>query len=270
MACLYFKIPIYGDIYHINYTLFLVSGTEKKIQMNDWNSLKSDFEVRDVRKLKGNFLPSILKKAQALPEGKGICIIQSFEPIPLYSALAELGYEHETEKVSEIEYRVYFYRRTVTDPGLPGSEELPFKPTAIVNFNTIDPKLADVVVNFWNHIWGQEDGAIEMKTRLLLSLANGVGAGRMRQAVREFVKAYSIGVSSAEFDELFAMFAWNQGVGYFASEIGPSALFAAYKLVKTLEEKETPRDEIVKKLLDRFGEKNPDVMTFYQNKTVND
>lgn len=99
------------------------------------------------------------------------------------------------------------------------------KPTAIVNFNTIDPKLADNVVNFWEYIWANESSAIDMKTRLLLSLANGVGAGRMRQAVRELVKAYTIGVTSAELDDVFAMFAWNQGVGFFASEIGPSALF---------------------------------------------
>lgn len=87
---------------------------------------------------------------------------------------------------------------------------MPFKPTAIVNFNTIDPKLADNVVNFRDYIWGQENPAINMKARLLLSLANGVGAGRMRQAVREFVKAYSIVVTTEEFSELFAMFAWNQ------------------------------------------------------------
>lgn len=105
-----------------------------------------------------------------------------------------------------------------------------------------------------------------MKTRLLLSLSNGVGAGRMRQAVREFVKAYTIGVTIEEFDELFAMFTWNQGVGYFASEIGPSALFAAYKMIKTLEEKETTRDRIVDQLLEKFGDKNPDVNTFYNSK----
>jgi hypothetical protein len=85
----------------------------------------------------------------------------------------------------------------------------------------------------------------------------------MRQAVREFVKAYSIGVTTAEFDELFAMFAWNQGVGYFASEIGPSALFGAYSFVKTMESKGTERSEIVKKLLEKFGEKNPEVNTFF-------
>lgn len=220
---------------------------------------KKDFEMMDVRTLKGNFLPAILKKAEDLNVGQGICVVQSFEPIPLYSAMEELGYEYETDKVSDVEYRVSFYRVSKPERKEPGDSRIPFKPTAIVNFNTIDPKLADNVVNFWSYIWAKENPAIDMKTRLLLSLANGVGAGRMRQAVREFVKAYSIGVSSAEFDELFAMFAWNQGVGFFASEIGPSALFGAYNLVKTLEERGKTRDEIVKSLLEQFGEKNPEV-----------
>ncbi len=234
--------------------------------MKSWLGKKSEFEVKDVRELKGNFLPSILKKAEKLEVGMGLCVVQSFEPIPLYSALEELGYEYDTEKIAADEYRVYFYRVSKGDTKLPGDSKLPFKPTAIVNFNTIDSNLADVVVNFWNHIWGQENPAIDMKTRLLLSLANGVGAGRMRQAVREFVKAYSIGVTVEEFDELFAMFAWNQGVGYFASEIGPSALFGAYSYVKTLEGTGMERDKIVEKLLEKYGDKNPEVNTFSKSK----
>lgn len=231
--------------------------------MKNWNILKEDFEIKDVRNLKGNFLPAIIKKAQNMELNKGICIVQSFEPIPLYSAMEELGYEYDTEKISETEYKVYFYRISMSEENKINNNDLPFKPTAIVNFNTIDPKLADNVVNFWNYIWGKEDSVLGVKTKLLLSLANGVGAGRMRQAVREFVKGYSIGITSSEFDEVFAMFAWNQGIGHFASEIGPSALFGAYSLVKRLEEKGTERSEIVKLLLERFGEKNNEVNTFF-------
>ncbi len=235
--------------------------------MKDWTKLKEQFEVKDVRQLKGNFLPAILKKAQNLDVGEGLCVVQSFEPIPLYSALAEMGYEHITDKISDAEYRAYFYRTSKLQPDFPGGMDMPLKPTAMVNFNTIDPKFADIVVNFWSYIWGQENPAIDMKTRLLLSLSNAVGGGRMRQAIREFLKAYSIGVTTAEFDELFAMFAWNQGVGHFASEIGPSALFAAYKYVKSQEEKGVAQNEIVKGMMERFGEKNPEVGTFFKNKT---
>jgi len=44
---------------------------------------KESFEVVDVRELKGNFLPMILAKAKKIEVGEGLCVIQSFEPIPL-------------------------------------------------------------------------------------------------------------------------------------------------------------------------------------------
>jgi len=233
---------------------------------NNWLNKKETFKIIDVRKLKGNFLPGILNKAGNATIDTGICVIQSFEPIPLYSALEELGYEHYTDKISETEYKVYFYRCSIK--ATQNDMNIPLKPTAIVNFNRIDAKLANIVVNFWNLIWGQEETAIDMKTRLLLSLANGVGAGRMRQATRELVKAYSIGVTIAEFDELFEMFVWNQGVGYFASEISPSSLFAAYQFIKTEESKDINRSDIVKNLIEKFGDKNPDVSTFYNSSRI--
>jgi hypothetical protein len=99
-----------------------------------------------------------------------------------------------------------------------------------------------------------------------LSLANGVGAGRFRQATRELVKAYALGVSTAELDELFSLFVWNGGVGNFASEIGPSPLFGAYQLIKTLESKGRPHTEVMEVLLERFGEKNPEVNVMPQGK----
>lgn len=230
----------------------------------DWVQNRESFKVKDVRKSRGNFLPSLLKQAQRIKQGEGLCVIQSFEPIPLYSALEELGFENYTDKVADDEYRAYFYRSDVKEATYPQGMDVPLKPTAIVNFNQVSTKLADVVVNFWELIWGREDTAIDMRTRLLLSLSNGVGAGRMRQATRELIKAYSLGVTIAEFDELFEMFAWNQGAGFFASEISPSSLFAAYKFIKQLEEKGKERSEIVQELMDKFGEDNPDVSTFYK------
>ncbi len=191
-------------------------------------------------------------------------MIQSFEPIPLYSLLAELGFEHETEKVADDEYHVYFYRREAKQATGPGDMDLPFKPTAILNIKDIDDKLADIVVGFWRYIWEPESSALGQKTRILVSLANGVGAGRFRQATRELIKGYSMGITSAEYDELFASFIWNQGVGTFASEIGPSTLFGAYRKIKRLERKEMPRAAIVEALLKDFGEANPEVGTLYQ------
>jgi len=225
----------------------------------EWEDKKDSFKVVDVRKLTGNFLPNLLKKAQDIELGQGMCVVQSFEPIPLYSAMADIGFEHITEKVSDSEYRVYFCKTEEKEVAYVGAGDMPLKPTAILNFKKIDNALADIVVNFWNLTWGKEEPAIDQKTKLLLSLANGVGARRFRQATRELVKAYSIGATVAELDELFSMFVWNGGVGTFASEIGPSSLFGAYQLIKTLEEKGKIREDIVGELMEKFGEKNPAV-----------
>jgi len=232
----------------------------------EWKNKRESFELMDVRKLSGNFLLTILKKADKVAVGDGICVVQSFEPIPLYSAMADLGFEYQSEKVSDDEYRVYFHRTEMKEASVPGGMNAPLKPLAILNLKEIDNALAETVVHFWDIVWGQENPAIEMKTRLLLSLANGVGAGRFRQATRELVKAYAAGVTVAELDELFSMLVWNQGVGYFASEIGPSPLFGAYQLIKKLEKKGTSREDVIKKLIEEFGEKNPDVKTTYTRK----
>ena len=140
----------------------------------------------------------------------------------------------------------------------------PLKPTALMNFKKTDGELAKIVGNFWKLVWNKETPAIDQKTKYLLSLANAVGAGRYRQATRELVKAYADGTTVAELDELFSLFVWNQGAGHFASEIGPSQLFAAYQLIKELEAEELARPEVMKQLAEKFGEKNRAVGTGFQ------
>ena len=140
----------------------------------------------------------------------------------------------------------------------------PLRPTALVNFKKTDDELAKIVGGFWQLIWARTSPAIDQKTKYLLSLANAVGARRFRQATRELVKAYAAGTTIAELDELFCLFVWNQGVGEFASEIGPSSLFAAYQMAKEMESQDASRDQIVKALKQRFGETNPAVGTSYQ------
>jgi hypothetical protein len=88
-----------------------------------------------------------------------------------------------------------------------------------------------------------------------------VGSGRYRQATRELVKAYAAGTTVGELNELFSLFVWNQGAGHFASEIGPSQLFAAYQLIKSQEEQGISRKNVIRSLLENFGEDNPDVGT---------
>ena len=101
---------------------------------------------------------------------------------------------------------------------------------------------------------------------MLLSLANGVGAGRFRQATRELVKAYALGVTVAELDELFSLFVWNGGGGTFASEIGPSSLFGAYRLIKTGEGLGSTREKVMSDLMEHFGEQNPEVNVMHQDR----
>ncbi|MDD3946575.1 MAG: DUF2249 domain-containing protein [Clostridia bacterium] len=230
----------------------------------DWETQKESFSVIDVRELTTNFLPMILYKAQQVNLNNGICVVQSFEPKPLYSALKDLGFEHHTEKISEHEYRVYFYRTEMKDMTFESGADMPFKPTAIVNYKAIDDLLASTVVDFWELIWGKEESAIDLKTKLLLSMSNAIGAGRYRQATRELIKAYSLGVTIKELDELFSLFAWNQGIGYFSSEIGPSTVFGVYKQIKKREQEGMERRKILDEIMQTFGDKNPDVNTLYK------
>lgn len=226
-----------------------------------WESIKDKFEVIDVRKLTTNFLPLILHKAKGVKENDGICVVQSFEPKPLYSALEDLGFEYLTEKVSEHEYRVYFFRVEAKTMTYESGADMPFKPTAIVNYKVVDDRLADTVVDFWEFIWEKENSAIDLKTKLLFSMSNAIGASRFRQATRELIKSYSLGVTVGELDELFSLFAWNQGIGFFSSEIGPSPVFGVYKLIKKREAEGVDRKIVLAEIMEKFGDKNPNVST---------
>ena len=59
--------------------------------------------------------------------------------------------------------------------------------TSFENFRGIDGELTSIIGQFWGMVWGKASPAINPKTKLLLSLSNAVGAGRMRQATRELV-----------------------------------------------------------------------------------
>ncbi len=220
-----------------------------------WKENVSEFKTIDVRKLRGNFFPGLQRQAAALGVGEGLTIIQSFEPHPLYEALAELGFEHHTEQVGDAEFHAHFCRIEAKDD----EDETPFRPLALLNYPMIDEELGKIAVDFWNLTWNDDKRTLPYETRLLLSLTNAVGAGRMRQASRELIKAYTVGVESAVLDDVFELLAWNQGIGHFSSEIGPSALFQAYKLIKDQEKKGTDREEIKKMLVEGFGEKNKEV-----------
>ena len=221
----------------------------------EWKDKTADFKKIDVRGVQGNFFQGLKKQAMQLPAGSGLEIVQSFEPIPLYEVMEDLGYEYHTEKAGDAEYHAFFYRATVKQE----DKDIPMRPAALTNMPLIDEKLGNIAVNFWDLTWNDDHRYLPYETRLLLSLTNAVGAGRMRQATRELVKAYIHGLDSRALDDVFELLAWNQGIGYFSSEIGPSPLFADYKTIKNMEKQGKERGEIVETLKEKFGEKNPDV-----------
>lgn len=222
---------------------------------DDWKSNINEFKTIDVRGKVGNFFPALKKQAMKLNEGEGLEIIQSFNPIPLYEVMEDLGYEYHTEEVTDNEYHAYFYRVEVKE----SEKDIPMRPVALTNMPIIDEGLGDVAVQFWDLTWNDDNRFLDYETRLLLSLTNAVGAGRMRQATRELVKGYIHGIDSRALDDVFELLAWNQGIGYFSSEIGPSTLFKAYKTIKKMESDGAVRSQIAGVLKEKFGDKNPDV-----------
>ena len=47
----------------------------------EWENEKDKFDVVDVSKLTANYLPGLLRKAEQIEVGGGMCVVQSFEPI---------------------------------------------------------------------------------------------------------------------------------------------------------------------------------------------
>ena len=221
----------------------------------EWKDKTNEFKKIDVRGIQGNFFAGLKRQVMQIPAGEGLEVIQSFEPIPLYEVMSGLGFEHHTEQTADTEFHAYFYRTEVKQE----CKDIPMRPAALTNMPLIDEGLGKVAVEFWDLTWNDEKRHLPYEIRLLLSLTNAVGAGRMRQATRALVKAYIHGLDSAALDDVFELLAWNQGIGYFSSEIGPSTLFAAYKTIKNMEKQGKDRSEICETLKEKFGEKNPDV-----------
>jgi alkylhydroperoxidase/carboxymuconolactone decarboxylase family protein YurZ len=226
-----------------------------------WMKKKDEFELVDVRQLSGNFLPMIIKKAMTLKMDQGLCVVQSFEPLPLYMVLSDMGFEHETVQVNDEEHKVYFYRTAAT----PSGEKLKtpaLQPLGMLKFKQVDPFIADQLVKVWERIYKREGAAIDPKNLYLIALGVGVGAGRVRQATRELIKAYASGAVIEELDEVFALLIWLEGASTFVSEISTSTVFGAYELIKKMEAQGKKRSDILSALMEKFGERHPDVGIF--------
>ncbi len=223
----------------------------------EWMDNKDEFEIVDVRELRGNFLPLVQKKATALTVGQGLRIIQSFEPAPLYAVLGDMGFEHETVKVSDDEYHVYFHKTAVPVTQAPAAP--PLQPLGMLKFRQVDPVIADQLMKVWERVYQRQGAVIDQKNLYLIALGVGVGAGRMRQATRELIKAYAAGATVEELDEVFGLFIWLEGASTFVSEISTSAIFGVYEMIKKMEEQGKERGEILAALVEKFGERHPGV-----------
>jgi len=89
---------------------------ENKLSFNEensvsWQGMVDSFEVIDARELGDDAFTKIMDLAKIIKQGEGFCAIQKFEPIPLYNALERRGFEHLTIKISDEEYRAYFYKK---------------------------------------------------------------------------------------------------------------------------------------------------------------
>jgi len=175
--------------------------------------------------------------------------------------LGGMGFEHETVQVSDEEYKVYFYKIAATSSGeMPKTPAL--QPLGILKFKQVDPFIADQLVKVWEQIYKREDAAIDQKNLYLIALGVGVGAGRVRQATRELIKAYASGAVVEELDEVFALLIWLEGASTFVSEISTSTVFGAYELIKRMEAQGKKRSDVLSALMEKFGERHPDVGIF--------
>jgi len=76
-------------------------------KINHENFIKLD--VRPTIELGRDPFLDIMEKIKALKEDEVLHLINSFEPMPLYSVLGNKGFEHWTEKVDSV-FNVYFFK----------------------------------------------------------------------------------------------------------------------------------------------------------------
>lgn len=63
--------------------------------------------VLDVRDVDGEPFPHIMSALSDLGDGETLVLVNNFEPEPLYDVLADRGFEYETERVDDDEWRVF-------------------------------------------------------------------------------------------------------------------------------------------------------------------
>lgn len=190
--------------------------------------------------------------------GEGLHIIQTFEPHPLYAVMEGLGYEHHTEQRGEAEFHVWFCRVEKKV----GDSSAPFKPLALLNYPMIDES--------WGRSpWILGDHMAEREARTALRNAAAAvpdqRSGRRPDAAGGARAGKSIYPRRGErrSGRCVRAAGMESGHRFFSSEIGPSALFQAYKLIKNGEKQGKSREDICSALREKFGEKNPEMQVLH-------
>ncbi len=86
-----------------------VVGDDEMEQNNIDKKKVITFDVRPIISGGKDPLKFILAKVDELKDDEILLIINSFEPIPLYTVLGRKGYAHKTEKENDV-FRIYFYK----------------------------------------------------------------------------------------------------------------------------------------------------------------
>ncbi|MFB6135452.1 MAG: DUF2249 domain-containing protein [Halobacteriaceae archaeon] len=60
----------------------------------------------DAREIDGEPFPAIVAELEELGAGETLLLVNGFEPRPLYGVLEERGFDYETERVADDEWRV--------------------------------------------------------------------------------------------------------------------------------------------------------------------
>ena len=84
-----------------------------KMSFENWRDITNEFQVADARGISGSLFPGLKKRAEQMPIHEGLHIIQSFEPIPLYEVMEQLGFQRFTDQVATdgYPYILLSYRR---------------------------------------------------------------------------------------------------------------------------------------------------------------
>ncbi len=72
-------------------------------------------DVRDIMKNGGEPFNVIMQTIGKIKQGEALELETIFEPAPLYDVLKEKGFEHQTERLADGHYRIWFYRTAVRD-----------------------------------------------------------------------------------------------------------------------------------------------------------